>query len=82
MIPDISDDFIYQIGNAAGTGAQNCLLNVGLREKARRLMNKIDYVEIAIAQEFQKEYAQAMYFPHLNLEHFPSLTEYKDILKR
>ncbi|MFX0074376.1 MAG: ASKHA domain-containing protein [Candidatus Hermodarchaeota archaeon] len=82
MIPDISDDCIYQIGNAAGTGAQNCLLNVGLREKARKLINIIDYVEIAVAQEFQKEYAQAMYFPHLNLEHFPSLTEYKNILRR
>ena len=82
MIPDIPDDFIYQIGNAAGIGAQNCLLNVGLREKARKLINRVDYVEIAVTQEFQKEYAQAMYFPHLNLEQFPSLTEYKDISKR
>ncbi|GAG89038.1 unnamed protein product, partial [marine sediment metagenome] len=35
MIPDISDEFIYQIGNAAGIGAQNCLLNIELRDKAR-----------------------------------------------
>ncbi len=82
MIPDIPDEFIYQIGNAAGIGAQNCLLNIALRDKARELSEKIEYIEIAIAQEFQKEYAQAMYFPHLNLEHFPSLTEYNDILKR
>lgn len=82
MIPDINDDFIYQIGNAAGIGAQNCLLNVDLREKARKLINRVDYIEIAIAQEFQKQYAQAMYFPHLNLEHFPSLKEYNDISKR
>jgi uncharacterized 2Fe-2S/4Fe-4S cluster protein (DUF4445 family) len=82
MIPDISDEKIYQIGNAAGTGAQNCLLNVELREKAQKLIAQIEYVEIAVAQEFQKEYAQAMYFPHLNLELFPSLTEYKDISKR
>jgi len=82
MIPDISDDRIHQIGNAAGTGAQNCLLNINLRDKARRLLEKIEYVEIAIAQEFQIEYAQAMYFPHLNLEHFPSLKEYESILKR
>lgn len=82
MIPDISDEFIYQIGNAAGIGAQNCLLNINLRDKARKLIEKINYVEIAIAPEFQKEYAQAMYFPHLNLEHFPSLTQYNDISKR
>ena len=82
MIPDIPDECIYQIGNAAGIGAQNCLLNVELRDKARKLKSKIDYIEIAVAQEFQKEYAEAMYFPHLNLEHFPSLIEYKNMLKR
>ncbi|MFX0047140.1 MAG: ASKHA domain-containing protein [Candidatus Hermodarchaeota archaeon] len=82
MIPDISDELIYQIGNAAGIGAQNCLLNINLRAKARKLTENIKYVEIAIKQEFQKEYAQAMYFPHLNLEYFPSLTEYNDIPKR
>jgi len=82
MIPDISDEFIHQIGNAAGIGAQNCLLNIGLRDKARKLIEKIKYVEIAIAPEFQKEYAQAMYFPHLKLEHFPSLTQYNEISKR
>jgi len=82
MIPDISDEFIYQIGNAAGVGAQNCLLNTELRDKARKLIKKIKYIEIAVAQEFQKEYAKAMYFPHLDLENFPSLTEYNDIPKR
>jgi uncharacterized 2Fe-2S/4Fe-4S cluster protein (DUF4445 family) len=82
MIPDISDDRIHQIGNAAGIGAQNCLLNISLREKARKLLEKIEYVEIAVAQEFQLEYAQAMYFPHLNLEYFPSLKEYEGIIKR
>ena len=82
MIPDISDELIFQIGNAAGIGAQNCLLNINLREKARKLSEKINYVEIAVKKEFQKEYAQAMYFPHLNLEFFPSLKAYNDILKR
>ncbi|MFX1375605.1 MAG: ASKHA domain-containing protein [Promethearchaeota archaeon] len=82
MIPDISDDKIYQIGNAAGIGAQYFLLNVKLRKKARQLLNRINYVEIAIKEEFQKEYAEAMYFPHFNLEYFPTLIEYKDILKR
>ncbi len=82
MIPDISDPQIFQIGNAAGIGAQHCLLNKDLRHIARNLLNKIKYVEIAIEKEFQKEYAEAMYFPHLNLKFFPSLIEYEDIPKR
>ncbi len=82
MIPDIHDEKIFQIGNAAGIGAQYCLLNKNLRDKAEQLLTKIQYVEIAVKEEFQKEYAEAMYFPHLNLNFFPNLKEYKEIPKR
>ena len=82
MIPDIPDEKLFQIGNAAGIGAQNCLLNVDLRKKARKLQEKIHYVEIAIEKDFQKEFASAMYFPHLNTNLFPSLKEYAHIPKR
>ncbi len=82
MIPDISSDKIFQIGNAAGSGAQNCLLNLDLRKKTRELLKKVKYVEIATKKEFQREFAEAMYFPHMNLELFPSLKEYENIPKR
>ena len=82
MIPDIQDEKIHQIGNAAGMGAQHCLLNKELRKKAQELLNRILYVEIAIEEGFQKEYVEAMYFPHINLNFFPSLFEYRDIPKR
>jgi uncharacterized 2Fe-2S/4Fe-4S cluster protein (DUF4445 family) len=82
MIPDIPQDFIYQIGNAAGIGAQNALLDTHLREKAHELLQRIHYVEIAVEENFQKEFAQAMYFPHMNLDLFPSLEEYQHIPKR
>ncbi|MHA2336215.1 MAG: ASKHA domain-containing protein [Candidatus Hodarchaeales archaeon] len=82
MIPDIPDNKIYQIGNAAGVGAQHCLLNRNLRDKAKVLLNEVQYIEIAVKEDFQKEYAEAMYFPHLNLEFFTSLKEYEKIPKR
>ena len=82
MIPDISDEKIYQIGNAAGMGAQHCLINTKLRQKTQELLKKIEYVEIAVQENFQREYAEAMYFPHLKLENFPSLSEYLEIPKR
>jgi len=82
MIPDITDDKIFQIGNAAGMGAQHCLINKNLRQKAQDLLRKIQYVEIAVEKDFQQEYAKAMYFPHFNLDNFPSLQEYNDIPKR
>ncbi|MFW9973288.1 MAG: ASKHA domain-containing protein, partial [Candidatus Odinarchaeota archaeon] len=82
MIPDIYDNKIFQIGNAAGIGAQYFLLNKDLRTTAKNLLSKIKYVEIAIETNFQKEYAESMYFPHLNLDFFPNLVEYNDIPKR
>ncbi|MFX0178884.1 MAG: ASKHA domain-containing protein [Candidatus Hodarchaeota archaeon] len=82
MIPDIPSERIFQIGNAAGIGAINCLLNKELRMKAYDLLEEIDYVEIALEKNFQREYAEAMYFPHLNLDFFPNLDVYKDIPKR
>ncbi|TFG19463.1 MAG: DUF4445 domain-containing protein [Promethearchaeota archaeon] len=82
MIPDIPSEKIFQIGNAAGIGAQNCLLNNELRNKAEKLLKNIKYIEIATKKEFQKEFAEAMYFPHLNLDYFASLKEYTDIPKR
>ena len=82
MIPDISSDKIFQIGNAAGSGAQLCLLNKDLRNKAQSLLKNIKYVEIATMKEFQREYAEAMYFPHFNLDNFSSLKEYNDIPRR
>ncbi|MHA1671586.1 MAG: ASKHA domain-containing protein [Promethearchaeota archaeon] len=82
MIPDIPDDKIFQIGNAAGTGAQHCLINKKIRQKAQELLKKIEYVEIAVEKDFQQEYAKAMYFPHFNLDYFSSLREYDHIPKR
>ncbi|MHA1803535.1 MAG: ASKHA domain-containing protein [Promethearchaeota archaeon] len=76
MIPDIPAEKIFQIGNAAGSGAKLCLINKNLRKKAQKLLKRITYVEIATKKMFQREYAQAMYFPHMNLDEFFSLKDF------
>ena len=38
MIPDIQDEKIYQIGNAAGIGAKHCLLNKTLGTRGQRFI--------------------------------------------
>lgn len=82
MIPDLPSEMIHQIGNAAGTGSQYLLLNKELRKKASTLVSRTQYVEIGAKKEFQREFAGAMFFPHLNLDFFPSLGEYLKIPKR
>ena len=82
MIPDINKDNILQIGNAAGIGAQYSLLDINTRKIAKNLLDKVRYIEIARDKNFQREYAEAMYFPHMNLGFFSNLKEYQNIPKR
>ncbi|MHA1872254.1 MAG: ASKHA domain-containing protein [Promethearchaeota archaeon] len=80
LFPDINTENIYQIGNAAGMGAQYCLKNTELRNLADEMAHKIKYYEIASSPIFQHEYAYSLYFPYYDLDKFPSLKEeYKDI---
>lgn len=56
---------IRAVGNAAGDGARMVLLNINKRKEADLKSAKVEYVELTIRPAFQKEYARAMYFPHM-----------------
>lgn len=80
LIPNIKPDAIYQIGNAAGLGAQLCIRDVNYRTLANSIAYKVRYYEIASSPKFQKEYAYSLYFPHYDISRFPQLEEeYKSI---
>ena len=72
MYPDVPVDRIKFIGNAAGSGARMCLRSVKMRDLAERLSREMEYVELAAEQDFQNEFAQAMFLPHRDLSRFPS----------
>jgi uncharacterized 2Fe-2S/4Fe-4S cluster protein (DUF4445 family) len=65
MFPDCDLEKVVAIGNAAGDGARIALLNQRLREEANSVASKIKYVELTVEPDFQKEFMQAMYFPHM-----------------
>jgi uncharacterized 2Fe-2S/4Fe-4S cluster protein (DUF4445 family) len=52
-----------------------CLKDIEMRDFANEIAHNVKYFEIASAKNFQKEYAFSMYFPHYQLERFPSLEE-------
>lgn len=80
LIPDIKSDAIYQIGNAAGLGAQLCIRNLTYRTLANSIAYQVKYYEIASSPKFQKEYAYSLYFPHYDLSRFPNIEQdYKSI---
>jgi len=80
LFPEVERENIFQIGNAAGRGAQLFIKDYEQRKIANYIAHEIKYQEISNNPLFQKEYTFSLYFPHYNLEKFPLLKEdYSDI---
>lgn len=79
LFPEVESEKIFQIGNAAGLGAQFCLKNYDKRLHANEVAHKIKYYEIASKKSFQKQYAYSLYFPYYKMDQFPHLVDkYKE----
>ena len=72
LFPDCELEKVYAVGNAAGDGARIALLDVDKRRDANKYAREVEYIELAMEDDFEKEFAQAMYFPHMK-DKFPHL---------
>jgi uncharacterized 2Fe-2S/4Fe-4S cluster protein (DUF4445 family) len=61
MLPSLPEERFSQIGNAAGTGARLALISSAIREKARTIVSKINYIELAGEPHFNRTFVQANY---------------------
>ncbi len=62
LLPQIGVERIKFIGNAAANGAELILLRNQLREKAKSLAKKIEYIELANDKDFQAIFTNSMNF--------------------
>lgn len=74
MYPDCDLDKVEFIGNAAGDGARIALLNVDKRREANALAGKVEYVELALEEDFNDRFGEAMQFPHM-FDKFPHVED-------
>lgn len=72
LFPDCPLENIVAIGNAAGDGARAALLDRGKREEAEWVARNVEYVELTLDKDFQKEFIDAMAIPHMH-DRFPHL---------
>ncbi|HVP79636.1 MAG TPA: ASKHA domain-containing protein [Thermodesulfobacteriota bacterium] len=72
MFPDCDLKNVYAVGNAAGDGARIALLNRDKRAEAEEIARKVEYVELTTEKDFQKEFIDALSFPHAR-DSFPHL---------
>jgi uncharacterized 2Fe-2S/4Fe-4S cluster protein (DUF4445 family) len=77
MFPDCDLRNVNAVGNAAGDGARIALLNRDKRAEAEEIARKVEYVELTIEEDFQKEFIDALSLPHAK-DPFPHL---KGLLK-
>ncbi len=63
LIPDLANDRIHYIANAAGLGAQMALLSAESRAMAENIADKTEHLSLAGYPGFQKMYLDAMGFP-------------------
>jgi uncharacterized 2Fe-2S/4Fe-4S cluster protein (DUF4445 family) len=63
LIPDLPLNRIKFIGNAAGAGARMVLLSREMRGQADQISASTEYIELATNMEFQKIFADSMFFP-------------------
>jgi uncharacterized 2Fe-2S/4Fe-4S cluster protein (DUF4445 family) len=72
LFPDCDIEKIVSVGNAAGDGCRAALLNREKREEANWVSRNVEYIELTIEPNFQKEFMEAMQLPHMT-DAFPHL---------
>jgi len=72
LFPDCEIERITSVGNAAGDGARAALLNREKRKEANWVSRNVEYIELTVEEDFQKQFMEAMQIPHMK-DSFPHL---------
>jgi uncharacterized 2Fe-2S/4Fe-4S cluster protein (DUF4445 family) len=63
LFPYCPPENIIVVGNAAGHGAYLALVNRDKREEADRIARTVEHIELALEEEFQKEFIKSLALP-------------------
>ncbi|MFW6153157.1 MAG: ASKHA domain-containing protein, partial [Halobacteriota archaeon] len=81
LYPDLPLESVTSLGNGAGVGAQLALLDSEARAEAARIVDQVDYFEIAGTDVFQEHFLQSMYLPHQVFERYPRVKARVDAVR-
>jgi uncharacterized 2Fe-2S/4Fe-4S cluster protein (DUF4445 family) len=73
LLPDMERKRFIFVGNSSLAGAREVLLSYEAMKKAENIARKITYFELSVEQGYMDEYVAALFFPHTDLNKFPSL---------
>ncbi|MFA5096821.1 MAG: ASKHA domain-containing protein [Candidatus Omnitrophota bacterium] len=72
LLPDLERNKFVFIGNSALSGARQMLLSAEATGIAEEIARKITYFELSVDPGYMDEYMAALFFPHTDLNKFPS----------
>jgi len=73
LLPDLDRSKFIFIGNSSLRGANSMILSYDALCKSQEIARKITYFELSVDPGYMDEYMAALFFPHTDLEKFPSL---------
>ncbi|WP_067616577.1 ASKHA domain-containing protein [Dissulfuribacter thermophilus] len=73
MLPDVPLNKFVGLGNAAGLGAKELLLNQGAIKEANEITKKITYLEMNVRGDFMSQLTGALFLPHTDRSKFPNV---------
>ncbi|UCF86230.1 MAG: DUF4445 domain-containing protein, partial [Desulfobacteraceae bacterium] len=72
LFPDCEIEKVFSVGNAAGDGCRAALLNRKKRDEANWVSRNVEYIELTVEEDFQKQFMECMQIPHM-VDEFPHL---------
>ncbi len=73
MLPDIPVERFKPLGNSAGKGAVQALVDSGARDEVGEILEKLTYLEMNVRGEFMSQLTAALFLPHTDKSLFPSV---------
>jgi uncharacterized 2Fe-2S/4Fe-4S cluster protein (DUF4445 family) len=75
LLPDLPREKFHYIGNSSLMGSYMVVVSQDYRQRQLRLAHRMTYLELNTDSSYMDEYTGALFFPHTNLELFPSVRE-------
>lgn len=73
LLPDIGYDKIKFVGNGSLLGAHLAAVSRDMMDKVNSIAHQMTYLELSMNPNFMEHYMSALFFPHTNMEDFPSV---------
>ena len=73
LLPDLERPKFVFVGNSSLAGSRAMLLSYDAMKQAHEIAKKITYFELSVEPAYMDEYMAALFFPHTDLNKFPSV---------